>query len=158
MDTKTLQQFQKQAEEVLVQLGVDAKVVSEVDASQVVKIEILPQREDESLGILIGYRGETLRALQLILSFMINKGREEWLPVFVDVDGYRVRHEEKLKLLAQRLAEKAFYLNEPIPLDPMPAADRRIIHLTLSEDEKVESESVGEGWERYVVIKPKGKK
>lgn len=155
MDTRTIQEIQKTTEELLDKLMVSASVMVEVDESKIVKVKISPLSEAASLGTLIGYHGETLLALQLILSLIVNRDREEWLRLTVDVDEYRVKREQSLNELAKRTMEKARFLNEPVPLYPMPAADRRIIHLAVEEVPDLESESVGEGRQRRVVIKPK---
>lgn len=155
MDTQTIQQIQGTTQELLSKLGVEANSVVEIGEEEIVKINILPKDPEQSLGILIGYHGETLKAMQTILSMMANRGREDWIKILVDVDDYRVRHSEDLKVLAQRTAEKARFLKEPVALSPMAAFDRRIIHLAVSEIPDVESESMGEEPERRVVIKPK---
>ncbi len=157
MDTKTIQQIQSKTDELLANLGIEGVCsVIEVDESQVVKINITTDSEEDqqNLGILIGRGGETLQSLQLILALIINKDRPEWLQIAVDIDGYRGQREEALRALALRLAEKVKFLNEPLPVRPMSAMDRRIIHLTLSEVSGVETESTGEGRARHIVIKP----
>lgn len=156
MDTKTIQQIQQQVDQLLNHLNLTEVIEStvEVGESQIVQINLLPLDEEENLGILIGRGGETLHALQLLLALMINRGREEWLQVAVDVDGYRDQREESLRNLALRMAEKCRFLDEPIPLRPMFAADRRIVHITLSEVSGVATESTGEGRGRRVVVKP----
>ena len=110
--------------------------------------------EDSDRGMLIGYHGETLRSLQLLLGMLVNKNREEWVPVTVDIDNYRYRREEQLRALAQRIAEKVLYLKEPIALSPMNSADRRTVHMVIADMDSVESESSGSGNQRKVVIKP----
>lgn len=154
MDTKTVQEIRDTTKKVLELLNVKAEPVVEVDESEVVKINISPAEPEQSLGILIGHRGEVLDALQLILALIVNQKREEWLRLLVDVDDYRKRHEESLRALAQRSAEKARFLKEPVALSPMSAYNRRVIHLAISEIPNMESESVGEEPERRVVIKP----
>lgn len=156
MDTTTVQQIQQMVNELVEKLGIAIDSTIEVDESQIVKINLTPLSDRENLGILIGRNGETLHALELILALMINRSRQrdEWLRVVVDVDNYREEHENSLRSLALRAAEKSRFLKEPIPLRPMNAADRRIIHLTLAEDDSVTTESIGEGRSRRVVIKP----
>lgn len=156
MDTKTIQQIQQTVNELIERLELKIESTVEVGESQVVKINLTPTSEDENLGILIGRGGETLNALQLILALMINTKREDddWLRISVDVDGYREQREDSLRSLALRMAEKCQFLGEPVPLRPMHAADRRIVHITLAQEETVETESTGEGRSRRVVIKP----
>lgn len=156
MDTRTIQQIQQQVDELIEKLALEVKSTVEVGESQVVEINLAPTSEDENLGILIGRGGETLHALQLILALMINTPRENdnWLRIVVDVDGYREQREDSLRSLALRMAEKCQFLGEPVPLEPMHAADRRIVHMTLAGEANVATESTGEGRSRRVVIKP----
>ena len=147
---------QQITEEILGRMGIPAEVMVEVGEDEVLKVNIsaLPDN-DEGLGILIGYRGSTLRSLQLVLGLIINKGREDWTPVVVDVGDYKKNHEETLRSLARRTMEKARFLKEPVSLSPMNAYDRRIIHLEVAEVEDMISESVGEEPRRRVVVRPK---
>jgi spoIIIJ-associated protein len=104
---------------------------------------------------LIGRRGENLRALQFILSLMLNKQLRRHLRVTVDVDGYRARREDLLRNMAARLAQRVRATREAMPLESMPPNERRIIHIALADDPDVMTESVGEGDARRVVIKPR---
>ena len=105
---------------------------------------------------LIGYRGETLNALQYLLS-MIIKNAGYKTKVFLDVENYKKRREETLASLAERLARKAVKLNKPIELEPMNAYERRIIHTVLGDNEFVETHSEGEEPNRHLIITPKNK-
>ena len=105
---------------------------------------------------LIGYRGETLNALQYLLS-MIIKNAGYKTKVFLDVENYKKRREETLASLAERLARKAIKLNKPIELEPMNAYERRIIHTVLGDNEFVETHSEGEEPNRHLIITPKNK-
>jgi spoIIIJ-associated protein len=111
--------------------------------------------EGEDLGLLIGRRGETLQSLQYLLNLMVAQqlGRQEFFTV--DVEGYRRRRENQLNSLARRVADQVKRTGRPVTLDPMPANERRIIHLALSENRYVKTESTGEGDERKVAISPK---
>jgi spoIIIJ-associated protein len=102
---------------------------------------------------LIGRRGENLRALQFILSLMLNKQLKRHLRILVDVDGYRARREELLRGMAQRFAHRVRTMGQPMQLEAMPPNERRIIHLALADDPEVLTESTGEGDARRVVIK-----
>jgi spoIIIJ-associated protein len=104
---------------------------------------------------LIGRRGENLRALQFVLGLMLNKQLRRHIRVTVDADGYRSRREELLMGMAQRFASRVRSTRTPMQLEAMPPNERRLIHLALSEDPDVMTESVGEGDARRVVIKPK---
>ncbi len=109
----------------------------------------------EDLGILIGRRGSTLAALQYLLNVMINRRFQTRVVVTVDVEGYKRRREEALKGLAQRLAQRVKQTGRPVTLEPMPAAERRIVHLALVNDPDVITSSIGNGEDRKVVISPR---
>jgi spoIIIJ-associated protein len=108
----------------------------------------------DDLGILIGRRGETLRDLQFITRLIVSRKVGHWPNVVVDVDGYRQHREEALTQLARRMADKARQTGQPVPLEPMPPNERRIVHIALREDPEVTTESSGEGDARKVVIYP----
>lgn len=111
----------------------------------------------DDLGLLIGWRGETLRALQTALNLMLGEddgaqGRR----VILDVERYRARREEQVRELALRLASRVKRSGERYTLDPMHAYERRVIHLTLADDTGVRTESAGKEPQRRVVIHPTG--
>jgi spoIIIJ-associated protein len=109
----------------------------------------------EDVGILIGRRGETLGALQFLLTLMVSKKVGKWSKVLVDVEGYRQRREASLRSLATRIALRVQQTRQPMPLEAMPANERRIVHITLQDHPAVTTSSTGEGDERHVVILPK---
>ncbi len=109
----------------------------------------------EDLGILIGRRGSTLASLQYTVNHMVSRQLKSKALVTVDVEGYRRRREENLKGLALRLAEKVKSTGRTITLEPMPANERRIVHLALADDPQVTSFSLGDGESRKVAISPK---
>ncbi len=106
----------------------------------------------EDLGILIGRRGSTLAALQYMVNHMVSRQFKSKALVSVDVEGYRRRREENLKGLALRLAEKVKASGRTITLEPMPANERRIVHLALANDSQVVTFSLGDGESRKVAI------
>ena len=111
----------------------------------------------DDLGLLIGWRGETLRSLQTALNLML--GDEEGSDgrrVVLDVERYRARREEQVRELALRLAIRVKRSGERYTLDPMHAYERRVVHMTLSDDEGVRTESSGKEPARRVVISPTG--
>jgi len=112
----------------------------------------------DDLGLLIGWRGETLRALQTTLNLMMGDEQAEGQGgrLILDVERYRARREEQVRELAQRLAERVRASAERYTLDPMHAYERRIIHLTLQDDPGVRTESSGHEPARRVVIHPTG--
>lgn len=111
--------------------------------------------EGDDLGVLIGRRGETLSSLQYLLNLMVTRKLGDGNYFTVDIEGYRRRRERQLSTLAVRTAETVKRTKRPTTLEPMPPNERRIIHLTLSEDRYVETDSVGEGEDRRVSISPK---
>ena len=112
--------------------------------------------EGDDLGLLIGRRGTTLSALQYMVNVMLTRKMNSRVIITVDVERYHRRREETLQNLAQRMADRVSNSGRPMTLEPMPASERRIIHLALSEDEDVETGSVGQGDERKVVIRTRG--
>jgi spoIIIJ-associated protein len=112
----------------------------------------------EDAGLLIGRKGETLRALQFIVNILVARrlGEQE-APVILDVEHYKERRVKALQNLALRVAERVTQTGRPISLEPMPPFERRIIHLTLANHPAVKTESVGEGEMRKVTVLPKGR-
>jgi spoIIIJ-associated protein len=104
---------------------------------------------------LIGRRGETLSALQYITRLIIGREKAGRRRILLDVNGYKVRREEKLRGLARRLAQQAVDTDRTVVLEPMPAFERRIIHLALRDHPEVSTQSIGEGDRRKVTIIPK---
>lgn len=107
------------------------------------------------LSILIGRRSETLNALQYIASLMVGKQVEQWVQLSIDVEGYRSRRERQLRQMARRMAEQAVKSGRRQALEPMTAAERRIIHLELRDHPDVVTESMGNEPHRKVNIIPK---
>jgi spoIIIJ-associated protein len=113
---------------------------------------VKPTNQDDDLGRLIGWRGEHLAALQYTVNLIVNRSLEGRHAFTVDVDGYKRRREETLNTLAARTAEEVRENQEPVDLEPMSAAERRIIHIALADDPDVFTESEGEGDARHVQI------
>ena len=111
--------------------------------------------ETEDTGIVIGYHGETLEALQLILSLLIAKKRGEFKRVSLEVGDYKKNRSEWLERLALDAKERAISENKEVYLSELKSWERRVIHLLLQDDKEVVSESTGEGKDRVLVIKPK---
>lgn len=116
---------------------------------------VLDIEGDEDLGLLIGRRGATLAALQYLVNVMVTRRLNTRVLVTVDVERYHRRREETLRNLARRMADRVRQSRRPVTLEPMPASERRIIHLALSEDPQVTTASVGSGDQRKVVIRPR---
>ncbi len=109
----------------------------------------------DDLGLLIGRRGVTLAALQYMINLMVSRKMGSRVLISVDVEHYRRRREDSLLGLARRMADRVRQTGRSVTLEPMPAAERRIIHLSLSDDDSVTTGSVGEGDRRKVVIYPR---
>lgn len=110
----------------------------------------------EDLGILIGRRGQTLSSLQYLVRTMVGHKTQVWLPLTIDVEGYKQRRHDALRALAVRLAEQVRTTRRPFAMEPMSAFERRIVHLALADSTDVVTESRGEGDERKLYILPKG--
>ena len=110
----------------------------------------------EKASTIIGYRGETLNALQYIVNMVIKNAGFKNVRVFLDVENYKEKRQETLVSLAERLARKAISQNKEIKLEPMNAYERRIIHTAL-KDFDVDTHSEGEEPNRYLIITPKNK-
>ncbi len=113
---------------------------------------VMVEVQGEDLSILIGRRSETLNALQYITSLILSKEVGRWVPLIIDVQGYRARRERQLRVLARRTAEQVVHTGRKITLEPMPANERRVIHLELRDHPDVTTESVGEEPNRKVTI------
>jgi spoIIIJ-associated protein len=111
--------------------------------------------DGDDLGLLIGRRGTTLAALQYMVNVMVNRKMGGRVLVNVDAEHYKRRREETLRGLARRMADRVHQTSRSVTLEPMPAAERRIVHLSLAEDDHVTTGSVGEGEMRKVVIYPR---
>ncbi len=109
----------------------------------------------KNIGIVIGRRGETLDSLQYLAGLVVNKGKEDYKRVVVDVENYRQKREETLIKLANKLAEKVVRYKKNITLEPMNPYERRIIHSSLQNNKLIETYSIGDEPNRKVVITPK---
>jgi len=123
------------------------------------KVEVLSDEiplaldiKGEDLGILIGRRGQTLACLEYITKLIVVRRLKAWLPLTVDVAGYKKHRRDSLQRLAIYLAEQVKSRRLPITMEPMPAGERRIVHLTLADNPDITTQSIGEGESRKVVI------
>lgn len=107
---------------------------------------------NENLGLLIGRRGETLSALQLLVSLIVSHRTKHRMRIIVDAENYRERREENLRSLALRVAQQVRNYRRSIALEAMPPHERRIVHIALAESKDISTESIGEGDARRVVI------
>lgn len=131
-------------------LGIDGTFALEYNGET---LDVLMETKDT--GMVIGYHGEVLESLQLILSLAIAKKLGRFMRISIEVDGYKKNRTEYLEKLAQQAKEKALAENQEQVLMSLKSWERRIVHLLLQEDDQVTSESSGEGKERVLIIKPK---
>jgi spoIIIJ-associated protein len=111
----------------------------------------------DDLGGLIGRRGQTLDALQYLVRLIFARQTKSKMPIMVDIEGYKQHRFEDLKILALNVADQVKAKHASVRLEPMPAFERRIIHVTLANDPDVETESIGDGEARKIVVSPKHK-
>lgn len=136
--------------EFLTILGIDGSVEVNTDETDAYRIHVTT----EETGILIGYHGRTLESFQIILSMIITKKLGS-VKAYVNVNDYREKREESLMYLAQRAAERVLETGRPVELTNLSPSERRVVHLTLSGDDRVQTESEGDGSRRILVVKPK---
>lgn len=148
---KKVVQIKKIAEELLNRLGIQTKIDIKEDNEGKINLQL----EAAEPGILIGYHGETLAAIQLIISLIAFKKIGEWTRILVNVGDYWEKRQESLERMASSVAQKVKFSGQAQFLPPMSASERRIIHLALSNDLSVETVSEGMGRERHIVIKPR---
>lgn len=152
MENKKLNTIRETAEQLLKLLQIEATVeVSEDQQGGLVNVQL----KTPEPGILIGYHGETLSALQLILGVLSGKRIGEWVKLTVNVGDYRQKREETLQRMALSAAQRAQFSGQPVVLENLSPFERRVIHLALSGHSEVEATSEGEGRERKLVIRPR---
>jgi len=159
LDSDEVKAADESLRELIRLLDIDADVMvrePETPADGLGRASAVLDVEGEDLGLLIGRRGATLSALQYLVNVMMTRKTGSKVLVTVDVEHYHRRREETLRALARRMADRVRQSRRPITLEPMPANERRIIHLALSEDNAVVTGSVGMGEDRKIVIRPKG--
>lgn len=154
MDQQIATQIKKLVSDFLSQLGFakDCSVsVDFDDDSKYYQIQI--QTEEESL--LVGYRGDTLAALQLLVSQHLNAQTGNWYNLNINVNDYRQRREESVYALADTAVSQAVSTGQPQILPPLPPNERRLVHVYLADNSEVTTESHGEGRSRSVIVSPK---
>ena len=129
------------------------------------KIEVKPEEEnsfeltleldEQDTGLLIGYHGDTIASLQLILGLMLYKQSGEWTRVIVNIGDYRQKRQESLEQMADDTIKRVKFSGEPIALFNLNPFERRVVHLYLENNPDVLSESEGEGRNRHLIISPK---
>jgi spoIIIJ-associated protein len=142
-------------------LGQASKIISDILTHMNMQCEIKVREEGtieivgDGSGLIIGKRGQTLDALQFIVNRILNKDRSEPLYVTIDTEGYRQRHMDLLRSMAFKMGQKARRTGQSVSLEKMNPYDRRIIHLALKNDNRVNTKSIGDGVYKKVVIVPR---
>lgn len=145
---KAEKQLNKFLEEIISKIDKEISYEIKRENGNTISVEI----KGETSKFLIGYRGETLNALQTILIVVAGKDLKEKVHVNVDVLGYREKRKKVLEDLAERIARNVMRTRKAVTLDPMTAYERKIIHTKLQDNERITTESIGEGEHRRVVI------
>jgi spoIIIJ-associated protein len=146
-----IESFKGVFEQLLKLIGINADVDITVEEDSV----IVDIKNSEQAGLLIGARGKTLNSIQFIAKLIFNKVSKKQRQVLIDVGGYRKKEEDRLIEIAHQAAKRAVESGQTQNLYNLTPSQRRIIHLALSNDKQVSTESVGEGVERHLTITPK---
>ncbi len=137
---------------ILGHMGIRCEIEAlEPTGDELLILNIVPV-DNQPLSLLIGRRGETLAAMQLLINMIVSKqaGRHE--RVIVDAEGYRQRREENLRVMAERIAAQVRSTGTPVTLEAMSPNERRLVHMALADYHDISSESTGEGDQRRVVV------
>jgi len=143
-------------QELLEKMSVKAEVSASLGVDQEIrgKTPVCIDINGNDLSILIGRQAETLNALQYVTNLIVGKELSQSIPIIVDVEGYRKRREKQLQGLAKRMADQAVKTGRKQMLEPMPANERRLIHIELRDNPQIITESIGEDPRRKVTIIP----
>ncbi|HVA85824.1 MAG TPA: RNA-binding cell elongation regulator Jag/EloR [Candidatus Saccharimonadales bacterium] len=151
---EALKAGQQILEELMRHLGFAVRV--EVESGETSRLNVVGEGDEkEALGALIGRKGERLSALQHLVNLMLSRRMDTWTRVLVDVEDYRGRRERQLRELATRAAERVGETGKMLQLEPMPALERRWIHIALRDHPSVTTQSIGEEPNRRVVVVPR---
>jgi len=149
-----MDKLKKLSRELLAHLGVKSETIKITeDKTGSVGLEVAV--DEAEAGILIGYHGETIAALQLLLGMMLYRQTGKWAKLVVNVGDYRQKRTDDLTALAQDTAVKVAETGEPLALYNLNPFERRIVHVALSERKEIVTESQGEGKSRFLVVSPK---
>ena len=141
-------------EQLLAHIGFAARV--DVQTGETSRLNVIgDETEREELGALIGRKGERLSALQHLVNLMLSRQMGAWTRVLVDVEDYRGRRERQLREIAERAAKRVVETGKMLQLEPMPALERRWIHLALRDHPQVATQSIGEEPNRRIVVLPR---
>ncbi len=151
MKKNYLKKAEESASSLLNQLGFDDVTISTTkDDDGVIHLNI--DTSPDNSGLLIGFHGENIQALQLILGYMINKGSNEWNPISVNIGDYREKRKESLESMASNAAQRVKLTQQSVTLPYLSSNERRIVHLMLSQDNEIETFSEGTGRDRRLII------
>lgn len=150
--TKVKETIEELAKNLCALIGINASVMvnEKDDSSYEVDLET-----DSEAGLLIGFRGENINAIQTVLGMMVKSVNNEWIRIVVNVGDYRQKEEQKLVDLADQAAQRALETKTEQPLYNLTATQRRVVHMHLSMRKDITTESEGVEQERYLVVKPK---
>ena len=151
--TETKDAIEKITNQLLKKIGLEKIKVDISQEKELFKIDLKADKEEEQ-GMLIGYHGETISSLQLLLSLFIYKKTGEWTKILVDVGDYRTKREEQLKELALKAAQRVKFSGRSVSLSGLSSFERRAVHMFLKEDPEIETHSEGEGKWRMLVVSP----
>jgi spoIIIJ-associated protein len=141
-------------EKLLEHMGFEVRV--EVESGETSRLNVVGDGDErEALGALIGRKGERLSALQHLVNLMLSREMGAWTRVLVDVEDYRGRRERQLREIAERAASRVLETGKMLQLEPMPALERRWIHLALRNNPDVATQSIGEEPNRRIVVLPR---
>ncbi|PAD25558.1 protein jag [Niallia circulans] len=143
---ETVEEFLK---DVCEKMGVPVKIQIKQNGRN-----ILYELSGEKIALLIGKRGQTLNSIQYLAQLVINRESKEYLKVLLDAEGYRERRKQALIQLAERIAYKAVKIGKEIPLEPMPADERKTVHTALVSFKGIKTYSSGEDAKRHIIIAP----
>ncbi len=145
------QKIQEFLQNIITKMGVEDGIVELGQQDDAILLNI----KCEQTGNVIGYRGETLDALQYLCSLMLNEKSSGFKRVILDCEGYRQKREKTLKKLAQNIEQKVKRTGVAVSLEPMNPYERRVIHTALQNSKYVTTESEGQGVNRHIVVSPK---
>lgn len=156
MDKKIKKIIESAAEETTRLMGFDCKVSADEVSSEDGTDIVCNIKTDSGSNFLIGQNGDNLYALQHLVRLIVRKKTDERVKFILDVNSYKKEKNESIVHLAKDMAKKAVEEGKAVALRPMSAYERRLVHMELSENEDIMTESIGEGEERKIVIKPVG--
>ncbi|MBN1888777.1 MAG: protein jag [Thermoflexales bacterium] len=149
------QTLQEMLDKMRIRGRVEPRWESSTAADEEPELRLILDIRGDDLGVLIGRQGETVESLQYLTRLIASREVERQFNLIVDVEGYKARRERQLKQLAERMAERVASTRRPVALEPMPAHERRIVHVALRDHPSVTTESVGRGGGRKVTLIPR---